>query len=260
MEENLVISKNNFGKTFYKTWIYLVFYSFIGFLLETLFGLFSKGVIESRQSFLFGPFCAIYGIGATLMIVFLGKMKGKPVLTFFLGAVIGATTEYLMSYFCEVFLHFEWWDYTGYFLNINGRTCLYFAVLWGILAIALIEYVNPFFNKVLNKISESKYYKLVKILFNIVMIILVIDIILTVVALRVFYLKIDEDFNVSNNLSGYNISRLYYTADKELDLISEEYMLKIYPNMRVIDYKDNKIYIDSLYKGIKTYYIKIFEK
>jgi uncharacterized membrane protein len=41
---------------------YFIFYSFIGFLLETGFGLYTKGVIESRQSFLFGPFCIIYGI------------------------------------------------------------------------------------------------------------------------------------------------------------------------------------------------------
>ena len=260
MEENLVISKNNFGKTFYKTCIYFVFYSFIGFLLETIFGLFSKGVIESRQSFLFGPFCAIYGIGAILMIAFLKNFKGRPVLIFLLGALIGTVAEYLMSYFCDVFLHFKWWDYTGYFLNINGRTCLYFTVLWGLLAIALIEYVNPFFNKVLNKISESKYSKMAKILFNIVMVILVFDIILTTVALRLFYLKLDEDFNVSNNSSGYNTSRLYYTVNNDLDLISEENMLRIYPNIRVTDYKNNTIFVDSLYKGVKTYYIKLFEK
>ena len=83
MEENLLIRKNNFIKIFYRISIYFVFYSFIGYLLETGFGLFSKGVIESRQSFLFGPFCAIYGIGAILMIVTLNRFKDRPVILFF---------------------------------------------------------------------------------------------------------------------------------------------------------------------------------
>ena len=58
---------------------YFIFYSFIGCLLETGFGLWSKGVIESRQSFLFGPFCIIYGIGALLIITFLSSLKDKPI-------------------------------------------------------------------------------------------------------------------------------------------------------------------------------------
>ena len=82
MEENLLIKKNNFIKTFYKISIYFVFYSFIGYLLETGFGLISKGVIESRQSFLFGPFCAIYGIGAILMILTLNRFKDSKMVPF----------------------------------------------------------------------------------------------------------------------------------------------------------------------------------
>jgi uncharacterized membrane protein len=91
---------------------YFIFYSFIGFLLETLFGIYTKGVIESRQSFLFGPFCIIYGIGATLMITFLSSLKEHPIKLFFASALLGSISEYLMSYLCEKFFHFKWWDYT----------------------------------------------------------------------------------------------------------------------------------------------------
>jgi uncharacterized membrane protein len=91
---------------------YFIFYSFIGFLLETLFGLFTKGVIESRQSFLFGPFCIIYGIGATLMITFLSTLKNKPIRLFLSSALLGSISEYVMSYLCEIIFHFKWWDYS----------------------------------------------------------------------------------------------------------------------------------------------------
>jgi len=96
----------------WKSFCYLIFYSFVGFILETAFGIWSKGVIESRQSFLFGPFCAIYGIGAFFIIALLSNLKDKPLKLFFASCLIGTTCEYLMSYFCEVIFHFKWWDYS----------------------------------------------------------------------------------------------------------------------------------------------------
>lgn len=257
MEENLLIQKNNFIKTFYKISIYFVFYSFIGYLLETGFGLFSKGVIESRQSFLFGPFCAIYGIGAILMILTLNRFKNRPILLFFLGAVVGSIAEYGMSFICEKVFHFIWWDYSDYLLNINGRVCLYFSVMWGALAILLIRYVNPFFNKVLLKISNTKHYKLIKGLFKFLMIFLVFDIIATIVALRIFYMQLDRDFNVSNT-NRYMAVRTSNKKNENQDL--KETMLLIYPNMRVVDYNKKVRFVDSLYKNMRTYYIRVFEK
>lgn len=56
------------GFTLTKIMAYFIIYSILGYIVETLFGLVTKGVIESRQSFLYGPFCAIYGIGAVIMI------------------------------------------------------------------------------------------------------------------------------------------------------------------------------------------------
>ena len=63
---------------------YFIIYSFVGCLLETFFGLITKGVVESRQSFLFGPFCIIYGIGAVLIIRFIGKYRGQFLKVFLL--------------------------------------------------------------------------------------------------------------------------------------------------------------------------------
>ena len=49
-----------FGFSIIRLLAYFVIYSVIGFVIETLFGLVTKGVIESRKSFLYVPFCAIY--------------------------------------------------------------------------------------------------------------------------------------------------------------------------------------------------------
>ena len=59
----------------WKILYYFLVYSFMGYIIETTFGLLTKGVIESRQSFLIGPFCFIYGLSSVLMIIFLDKHK-----------------------------------------------------------------------------------------------------------------------------------------------------------------------------------------
>ena len=53
----------NTKERIFKLLKYFIIYSIIGFILETLYGLAQGGVLESRKSFLIGPFCAIYGIG-----------------------------------------------------------------------------------------------------------------------------------------------------------------------------------------------------
>ena len=61
--------------TFKRVLAYFVIYSFLGFIVETIFGMLTKGVVESRQSCLYGPFCCIYGLGAAVMIPGLEKFK-----------------------------------------------------------------------------------------------------------------------------------------------------------------------------------------
>lgn len=46
-----------FGFTLTKIMAYFIIYSILGYIVETLFGLVTKGVIESRQSFLYGLGC-----------------------------------------------------------------------------------------------------------------------------------------------------------------------------------------------------------
>ena len=59
------------GISIWRILAYFIIYSFLGYVIETIFGIVTKGVWESRQSFLYGPFCAIYGLGACIMIIFL---------------------------------------------------------------------------------------------------------------------------------------------------------------------------------------------
>lgn len=71
MEKNKKEEFKILGFSIWRIFTYFIIYSIVGYILETAFGAVTKGVIESRKSFLYGPFCAIYGVGAAIMIIFL---------------------------------------------------------------------------------------------------------------------------------------------------------------------------------------------
>ena len=53
--------------------IYFFIYSFIGWLIETIYALFVHGYFVKR-GFLFGPICPIYGFGAVLLLLATKKL------------------------------------------------------------------------------------------------------------------------------------------------------------------------------------------
>ena len=65
------------GISIWRILAYFIIYSVAGYVIETVYGMVTKGVWESRQSFLYGPFCGIYGLGAVVMIVCLHKISKK---------------------------------------------------------------------------------------------------------------------------------------------------------------------------------------
>ena len=76
LEAEDTVKKKKFtimGLSIWRILAYFIIYSVVGYIIETLFGIVTKGRWESRQSFLYGPFCAIYGLGAVIMIIFLHK-------------------------------------------------------------------------------------------------------------------------------------------------------------------------------------------
>lgn len=76
---------------------YFIIYSVAGYIIETLYGIITKGVWESRQSFLYGPFCGIYGLGAVIMILCLHKIPKKFNTLFIGGAIVGSIVEYAIK-------------------------------------------------------------------------------------------------------------------------------------------------------------------
>ena len=174
------------GFSIWEIIIYFIIYSIIGFIIETTFGLITKGVIESRKNFLYGPFCCIYGVGGLVAIVGLQKFKKNNYTIFLGGAIIGSVVEYFISLIGEFIFHIKWWDYSNLPFNINGRICIAFSVLWGFLAIFFVRNLHPHVEKFVNKFSK----KTIKIIAIFGIIFLSINLIITSLALEVFFARL----------------------------------------------------------------------
>ena len=87
-----------FGYTIWRILAYFIIYSVLGYIIETIFGIVTKGTWESRQSFLYGPFCGIYGLGAVIMILSLQYFNQNSNRLFWGGFVVGSIIEYVVSW------------------------------------------------------------------------------------------------------------------------------------------------------------------
>ena len=143
------------GLSIWRIYTYFVIYSIIGYIIETIFTLLVYGVYESRKSFLYGPFCSIYGVGAVLMILFLRYFNKNGYSLFLSGFVLGSIIEYLISFIGEVLFGVKWWDYSGMAFNINGRICAAYSLMWGVVALVFIRFVNPKVDRFIKNVEDG---------------------------------------------------------------------------------------------------------
>lgn len=253
------------GLSIYRILAYFIIYSVVGYIIETVYGIITKGRWESRQSFLYGPFCAIYGLGAVIMIIFLHKYSKKYNALFIGGFIVGSIVEYLVSLIGELILGVKWWDYSDMPLNINGRVCVFFSLFWGFLALYLIASFNPKIDKFIDWTKSKFSFKGLKTLTITVTIILFIDCIITAIAMSFFLIRMiaQNDLNVPNKEIVMQKYEDIYNNEKLSNFIykywGDRKMIRTFPNIKVEDVDGNMIYIDSLLKDIQPYYFKFHE-
>ena len=249
------------GISIWRLLAYFIIYSFIGFAL------FMYNVLESRQSFLYGPFCGIYGVGAVIMIMFLNKYFNKNNHILFLGGfIVGSVVEYLISLIGELMLNVRWWDYSNRFLNINGRICLLYSIFWGLLAIYLMRVINPRVDKLINWLKTKININVAKTLTLITTILLFIDCVASGFAISFCLIRksVENNLNIANKEQTIEAYNKIYGNEKLKEFIykywNDEKMVLTYPNL-TLKLEDGKImYVKDLTPEIKPYYHKFNER
>lgn len=250
-----------FGYDIWRIVQYLIIYSIVGCIIETMYGLLTKGVIESRQSMLYIPFCAICGAGAILLLCIPKGAKKNNWTLFITGFILGSLLEYIVSWVGECIFHIKWWDYSEFPLNINGRICVIFSIFWGILTIILHKVINPTVDKIIEKIPV----KIIHVSTIIIIIFIVIDFFVTSFALKMFSTRLiyNYDLKVQGSEDYYQEYLTIYQNNEGLrefvdKHFSDEVMLKTFPNIKFTLQNGDIIWVKDILIDIKPYYIKIF--
>lgn len=241
---------------------YFIIYSIAGYIIETLFALCRYGVLESRQSFLYGPFCSIYGVGAVIMILFLQYFQKNRLTLFAGGFIIGSITEYLVSLIGELILHVKWWDYSSMPLNINGRICIYYSFFWGILAIFLMKGIQPHVRKFLAFILKKFPNKVIKPTLCTITILMLLDCAISTYAINLYTIRMiaENNLDVNNKEAILQINEKINQDKFQQKLIKTFFnnnkMVKTYPNLKVQQIDGTIVYFKDLLPDIKPYYFK----
>lgn len=69
--------------------------------------------------------------------------------------IIFTIFEYIVSFVFEMIFGIRWWDYANEFLNLHGRICLMFSLLWGIGTVIFIKLFYQPLEKIIQKIREK---------------------------------------------------------------------------------------------------------
>lgn len=228
------------GISIWRLLAYFIVYSVIGYIIETTYALVLYGVIESRQSFLYGPFCSIYGVGAVVMICALQRCKKNNHTLFIGGFIAGSVTEYVVSFIGEKIFNTSWWDYSDKFLNLNGRISLIYSIFWGLLGVYLIKVVNPKVDKFLDYLKGKVNVNLARTFIAVFIVFLFLNCVVSGFALDCYLTRI----SVENSLEVENKEKLLekynylYKENEELSKFiykfwGDNVMVKVYPNVTV---------------------------
>lgn len=198
---------------YYYFFIFFIAYSFLGWMLEVIYHIFSIKKLINR-GFLHRPICPIYGSGAVIMILFLTPLIDNTIYLFVGGFILATVLEYITGYVLELAFDTKWWDYTNEKFNIKGYVCLKFSLLWGLVAVFMMRVLQP---KIANITYSIPGFAL-EPLYHALLIIFVIDATLTINSLiefrtilselRLIKEELDERIKTRDSLLRQRIDRV----------------------------------------------------
>jgi len=152
-ENNLAIKDARAIRT-YTVWVVILFFfifSFVGWAWEVSIHLVEDGEFINR-GVMHGPWLPVYGGGVSLILVALARWRRSPLKEVVLIILLCGVVEYMTSYYLEMTKGMRWWDYTGYFLNLDGRICCEGLMVFAVGGMAAVYFLAPFVDSLLSKL------------------------------------------------------------------------------------------------------------
>lgn len=143
----------------YSVWSLITIFlgmSLFGWLWEVGMHLVTNGEFVNRGA-LHGPWLPIYGTGAVLILTVLNRFRKNPALLFGMTVILCGFLEYMTSLVMELTTGgTKWWDYSGYYLNLNGRICAEGLLVFGVGGLAITYVLAPIIDNLLEKVNEKR--------------------------------------------------------------------------------------------------------
>lgn len=227
LKENKIFAKGVcFDKLFIIFIIGCLFGNYYEMILNLVRHFIQDGSIfwEVRRGVIYGPFSPIYGFGAVIMTLFLAEKDYKWYQILLYGSFLGGFCEYLIGFLQETFIGTISWDYSNYFLDINGRTTIPIMLLWGLFCLFYVKFVYPPISNLVEKIP----YKIGKIVLNIFIVFLSLDMLISWSAL------------IRQGLRRNNYPPFTFIGELFDKIYPDERLAKAFPNMVVPEDKVEK--------------------
>ena len=125
-------------------------FSIIGWMVESVYMSFCNKKLTNR-GFMSGPFCPIYGVGATLGYIILHPLAKNVIMLYIVGAALATLFEFLVARLMIKLFGEVWWDYNEKFCNYKGVVCLESTLAWGFYAVIIITFL---FEKVMSFVDR----------------------------------------------------------------------------------------------------------
>lgn len=140
--------------TVYQMCFIFLFYSVLGWAVETCYMAIQLGEFENR-GFLNGPFCPIYGLGVILVIILLTPIQ-KSLLVLMIGSTVLCTSwELAVGVAMKKIFHNIWWDYSMEKFNFHGYICLKISLCWGGACVLMMRILQPMLMRVVNLVPPK---------------------------------------------------------------------------------------------------------
>ena len=151
--------------------------SFLAWLMQGAFLINATGAVI-KFGVLFGPWMPMFGVIGILSLMLFTKARKNPVITFILTALLAGTVEFLTASFLAKNYDRRWWNYTNYYMNLDGKTCLQTMIAIGLICMLFFYILAPLFDQWLSR----KNPKIVLIAALVLFAVFVVDAVLSYAA------------------------------------------------------------------------------